>query len=659
MKKSAIKVVEKTEDKEAVIIELLRKSSDAIVELLSTTLTPTELITACKNKKFSDVQRLNRVALDYDNKGNEAKAFEIYKYVATLNHANAMGNVALYYFEGLLPCQKDLDKALEWCNKAISTGAIHRNLLKANILKELGKYNDAAICLKEVGEKQKQDATILGLELDEKKKKQLQLRKSLQEYHFENALEILESNDINKKYKYDDGESILHIYFNAILSGMDSENVLQAVQEDEEFYCQLLPAPGEILNFFIENNFSFNEKNNDDLFPLDFFKKHKQACISTRNHSALYRLNQFEKQVISILDCSSKILAHGKKYVPNLFLKMGSKTPKKECDIDDVWNGSMFQDDLNLDLHERLNLARTYLTKKAERSVINLVVANIGFVVSDGDWEKGIHARKFITFPLTDDKMIILGDSGQAVGTHSEDELIRFLNANVKNIPTLLEKYIDKKFQTKIYAVILDIDSTIEVCEYCTISVRNLQKNYDENSFMHKLQDELIKKGFVLPNRDLLTLEKPDSTRGQKQSPNIPVLRLVVRASGFGSFSDTQYLSSEKAEYVPTSDLPEKYERNIKKHSLGILFHLFPKQHPNSERLEKYKEETYKITLDAVVKRGFFSLYLQTGFANSQGTTKTQQRKDLDLEGVEVKDDFVRLDKIQDIKTLKAALKKI
>ncbi len=575
-----------------------------------------------------------------------------------------MENVAYYYFEGLLPCQKDLEKALVWCNKAIAAGVVERDLLKARILQELGKYDDAIVCLAGITEKEAKEARELEVEIERKKQRQEELKNVLTNYRFSDALVILSSGDINKKYKYNGGESILHIYFHVIFSRIGSKDFLKIIKEEQGWFssCQLLPEAEKILEFLIENDFSFNIANKKKQFPLDLFKEYKDKCIpssTTTLAATLHRLNQIENQVISMLDEFSKSLVHGKKYIPNLLLKMSSKTPQKKCIIPDALDNSLFQDDLNLELHERLNLARVYLTTKAKEKITNLILANIGFVISSGDWSKGTHTRKFITLPLNDLTRIILGDSQQAEGTHSEDELIRFLDANITNILTRLEQHIDKKYQTKIYVVILDINSTIEICEHCTIKIRNLQRNYEKNSFMHNLQNELMKKGFVLPNRDLLDLEKWDLIRGYNRTPDTPLLRLIVRASGFSSFSDVKYLSSESAEYVPTSDLPDNYKKNVKKHSLGVLFHLFPKQHVNSEHLEKYNEKTYKTTLDAVVQKGFFRLYLQTGFANSQGKVKTQLKSNLDLAGIEIKDDFVRLDKIQDIKILKAALKKV
>ncbi len=70
MKKSKAKATKKAEDKDATIIDLLNKDIKKIIELLKVTLAPAELITACKNKNFLDGKKMNRVAFDYDDNGN-------------------------------------------------------------------------------------------------------------------------------------------------------------------------------------------------------------------------------------------------------------------------------------------------------------------------------------------------------------------------------------------------------------------------------------------------------------------------------------------------------------------------------------------------------------------------------------------------------------
>lgn len=134
-----------------IVEKLKNKSVDEIVQSMEKgDFTASELVRACKKKNFSDAEKLSKIALKYDNNGNEKKAFKIYLYAAELGDVDAMGNVALYHFEGLPPCEKDLKIAFKWCDKAVDDGAVYRNVLMAEILIEQKKYEAAMDCLAEV-----------------------------------------------------------------------------------------------------------------------------------------------------------------------------------------------------------------------------------------------------------------------------------------------------------------------------------------------------------------------------------------------------------------------------------------------------------------------------------------------------------------------------
>jgi hypothetical protein len=342
--------------------------------------------------------------------------------------------------------------------------------------------------------------------------------------------------------------------------------------------------------------------------------------------SRLDMLNTAQAEIVKILD-NANILTDGKKYVCDFTLRIESKKSKeKDCNIPDSWieiskKEKDFDDNLSLTLHQRLSLAREYFEGK--KSVDNMVVANIGFVVSQADWSKGMHSRKFATFPLEDKKYIILGKSAEgSAETHSEDEVIRFLNDNVAAIvEQLASVYLpNSKYKRKVYAVVLDLNSTNEVCSGCTIKLRNLQKNYEKDDFMYKLQVELHSRGFILPNRSLFSSKKESNGRSDQQEfmPNRPVLRLIIRASGV-DFYKTSSFAKKDEQYIPESTLKDECERNIKKHSLGILFHLPHRKHKDSGILAGKYNLSHQKSLGIFETQGFFSLYCQTGFANSGG----------------------------------------
>ena len=252
----------------------------------------------------------------------------------------------------------------------------------------------------------------------------------------------------------------------------------------------------------------------------------------------------------------------------------GSKKVEKICTIPDRWEEDleckpMWEDKLNLSLHQRLGLFVNYLHRE-NSGPTNLVVANIGFVISSEKWKKnGSHTRRFVTIPLVDDKYEILG---QSVGkktptysvTHSESGLISYLNNNISLIVAKLKL---KYEGHKIYTAILDLHLTFVVCTGCTVDLMELQGDYKKGSFLYKLQFALNEAGFVLPKKSLdnqyLKIKFPDQvavltkeveeekldTTSIEFNPDTPFIQLIVRASGFNRGPENYNFNCHKSEY--------------------------------------------------------------------------------------------------------------
>ena len=186
----------------------------------------------------------------------------------------------------------------------------------------------------------------------------------------------------------------------------------------------------------------------------------------------------------------------------------------------------------------------------------------------------------------------------------------------------------------------------------CTIDLINLQKDYGDSSFMKKLQDELKKQKFMLPLKSLLT-------RNSALLPNTPVLKLIIRASGLNSPRDDQYISTNNETHIP-ANVPEEYPQDIKKHGAGVVFHLPPEHSyptllsdvkPIREARKQHNLKAWPQMLEHLIKKGFFSFNLQTGFSNSNTPNpRTKNRGDNDTSGEK------RQEKIEDITSLKQAL---
>ncbi len=131
----------KKEDVIKIIVERLNKDSFTVNDFLQ----------ACRDKKISiSAAQLNDIACSYDKKLTEEKAFQVYLYAAELGNPDAIGNVAVYYYCGLAPCDENLQHAIEWCQKAIDGGIVSRNILMAQIFEKQKKYYKALNCLLQV-----------------------------------------------------------------------------------------------------------------------------------------------------------------------------------------------------------------------------------------------------------------------------------------------------------------------------------------------------------------------------------------------------------------------------------------------------------------------------------------------------------------------------
>lgn len=114
-----------------------QKLKNKLIELLSNDeITIKQIITSCKEQKldipalcFTDIGLMYSQAKDGFKKDIK-KAFKLYKFAADkLEDRTAYGNVAQYYLDGRAPDGADLEKAEEYCLKAIELGADQHYLM--------------------------------------------------------------------------------------------------------------------------------------------------------------------------------------------------------------------------------------------------------------------------------------------------------------------------------------------------------------------------------------------------------------------------------------------------------------------------------------------------------------------------------------------------
>jgi hypothetical protein len=222
-------------------------------------------------------------------------------------------------------------------------------------------------------------------------------------------------------------------------------------------------------------------------------------------------------------------------FTPAFAMHLGAKNPEKVCDIthDSTRNG--------LTLHQRQALAErvsdsifdggtspqnslrfrtpthsTNITALSNHYILgslkryNLVVASIGLVVTDKPHKPykngGNHKRRFVTLPIR-----VTDTNGNAFTTfrgnttfttspvnrtHSENGLFAYLE-NQDHLNKIVDDFITKYHIApgyKIYSVVLDLHSTLDMCTECWKDAKNFL-----TQFRVKLLNTFASRGFVLP----------------------------------------------------------------------------------------------------------------------------------------------------------------
>lgn len=168
----------------------------------------------------------------------------------------------------------------------------------------------------------------------------------------------------------------------------------------------------------------------------------------------------------------------------DFILYRGAKNSDKIAKID-----VDFDNRTNLNLHERQSLAErlSFINatnihgikprnqyKKPETYVHETyVIANFGMVITDRPHKKkGDHKRKFKTIPIQFEDLAITGKDKKAGDTgHSEEALYAFLLEESRVMILLAafkQRYGISAFDHKIYAIVLDLHGTYDMCLSCS-----------------------------------------------------------------------------------------------------------------------------------------------------------------------------------------------
>lgn len=385
--------------------------------------------------------------------------------------------------------------------------------------------------------------------------------------------------------------------------------------EEEKIALEFL----ELIKKMIKLGFPYHTLNKDRILPAE---------ILTNTYISWSCLGDLTINLIKLFENSGQNLYPGRKYISDLKFFRSSRKNFKICHIPDADSESDKLDAASLTLHQRQSIYET-MNFRSNREPQNLVVLNFGLLISDLPKSDPTHRPIFVTVPMKIENFIISAtcNSNKMASSHSESLMCAHLydEKNLKDIvANIRNKHPFKKGQ-KIYAVILDIHSTREICAGCEDELHELQMNYDDNSFLKKLERILnVDFGYILPSRPAC-----DGVKGRLD--NCPKLKVIIRASGLDDRSFNR--NPQNFTNIPDPVYSVNPPRDIKTHPILTLFHLPPNKslqmstcYINSDDNEimieyrkNYRDKNYIPNIPMLFPKGFMRCQSYTAFSNTGG----------------------------------------
>lgn len=374
----------------------------------------------------------------------------------------------------------------------------------------------------------------------------------LEKADFTNAEKILTESEYSMWHYYFDnktGNSIIHL---AILS---LRNQLYKIQRDPD-RKKYIESCFKLVKLMVSLEFPYHTINKRGELPAEILINAELDKIRLKNDIA--------REYVKLFESRGQYLYPGRKYVINLSLFRSSSKAYKVCEIPDLDHKLNQYDEAKLTLHQRQSLfERNYKANKSS----NLVVLNIGFIISDTPRDDFNHKPIFITFPFKIDDNVIMVSQPKNGRTHSESVMCDYLKLKIDLIVDKLKEKIKNINGHKVYALVLDLHSTNEICEECQLELHDLQCNYEAESFLSRMEKALRNAGCILPKKNI-----SEGIKGRMIGDRGPKLKVIIRASGLEDFSSTKDIYKELPKAVLVSHPP----RDIKSHPIKTLFHLPP-----------------------------------------------------------------------------------
>lgn len=499
---------------------------------------------------------------------------------------------------------------------------------------------------------------------------------------FKRALSFFDDSEfciLAKEYKDEEGNHLIHCTIQALARKL--EDLYRPFEHKNSICSDLLPHINaksctdsclKLLKKMFEIDI-LPDPNLAGLKPLDLLK--------TAPISVFFDKKTVLQQYLPLFESRGDLYS-GRKYISNLNFFRSSKKEWKVCTIPDAFPILDNHDSAKLTLHERLALTEKNIRKGYTSSAINLVVANLGFVISDLPKTDPKHKPVFVTIPICIDNYQCFAEGQLFTGTHSEAALCHVLKTEIhlRRLLTDLRELHPYVSGQKVYSTVLDLHSTAEVCKDCQGRLHGLQTDYDENSFLKQLEILLASEGYSLPRTSYVD---------KQENSLYPKLRLTLRASGI---DDASYYGNDSPDIMPAV-FNEGPPSDVKSHPQKVFFHLPPTWNKywmtdfasfeDREKMSCYKTQYRTLLYQAFPNRGLntpqtlrkeekehkeqakadyqklmrtefptrfperkFSLYCQTAFSNTGGkassvrSSKIKQLEVLDIETQEIDDIF-------------------
>jgi hypothetical protein len=359
-----------------------------------------------------------------------------------------------------------------------------------------------------------------------------------------------------------DGNGLMHLVIKALVEKLAV--LYQPFQGRRNVYVSDLPHDSAkgcvksailLINKLLELGAPCDSVNFQGARPLD---------ILINAEISFCDIKEFAQQLLPLFESKGKLYP-GRKYVTSLNFFRGSKQPSKICPIPDAFPLLDSQDGAKVTLHERQAFYENYLRFQGKTGgAINLVVANLGFVISNLAKAAPGHKPVFLTIPICVDNYLTFAEKHNK-GTHSEGALCTALSD--PNYLALLLRQLASMHGfvsgQKIYSIVLDLHSTAEVCKDCQRLLHDLQTNYAQGSFLKELENLAVKFGYLLPQRSYV-----DGSANGSQ----PRLRVTVRASGVRHPG----WRGNDISGIPLPVASVNPQQDIKLHPQVVMFHLPP-----------------------------------------------------------------------------------